>query len=63
MTCIDQLRRIRETASGHCAEILDRAIAALEDEQGTDGTRTPESTGRLREERTAPTDDANNWEE
>ncbi len=57
MSCIDQLRRIRETASGHCADILDRAIAALEDEQGTEGA----ATRRPPEEHAPPKDDEHNW--
>lgn len=63
MSCIEQLRRIRETASGSCAEILDRAIEALEDEQGASGTPGPEEHARPREERTAPIDDELQWTE
>ena len=65
MTCIEQLKSIRAELSdaSRAAYELDKAIAALTAEQECGGTTTPERAPRPAEERTAPVDDANNWEE
>lgn len=60
MSCIEQLRRIRETASGSCAEILDRAIEALEDEQDDSGTPGPGEPARPRQVHAQPQEE-HNW--